>query len=87
MNIPKSGYYVFVVHYISHGENLHKIDLYVYREHGSVHVVPCKYQFGCRQVAMKPDVKAVKVFDVDRGQTPLNLFTSREAHIAIVSSV
>ncbi|CAB4012030.1 laminin subunit alpha-like, partial [Paramuricea clavata] len=83
MNIPKSGFYVFVVHYISHGENLHKIDLYVYREHSSVHVVPCKYQFGCRQVAMKPDVKAVKVFDVDKGQTPLNLFTSREAHIAI----
>ena len=62
-----------------------KVDLYVYRELGSIHIAPCEYQFGCRQVAMKPDVKAVKVFDLDKGQTPLNVFTSKEAHIAIVS--
>lgn len=85
MNIPLSGYYVFVVHFISHGENLEKIDLYVHRELGSIHIVPCKYQFGCRQVAMKPGVKTVKLFDLEKGRTPLNLFTSREARIAVVS--
>lgn len=85
INIVKSDFYVFVVHYISHTKSFEKVDLYVHRELASIHIVPCKYQFGCRQVAMKPGVNVVKVFDVDKGQTPLNLFTSKEAHIAIVS--
>ena len=85
INIPASAFYIFVVHYISHSEHPEKIDMYVYRELGSIHIVPCTYQFGCRQVVMKPDVMAVKVFDLDEGQTPLNLFTSKEAHLAIVS--
>ena len=85
MNIPTSAFYVFVVHYISHGEHPEKMDMYVYRELGAIHIIPCTYQFGCRQVAMKPDVMAVKVFDLDEGHTPLNLFTSKDAHLAIVS--
>ena len=84
MNIPKTGRYVFVVHYYNPSTSQEKIDMYVHRERGAVHIGPCVYQFGCRQVVMK-DVDVVKVFELDSGLTPLNLFTSEDANIAIVS--
>ena len=84
ITIPSSGFYAFIIHYISNGNSHHKIDIYIHRDFGAIYIVPCKYRFGCRQVAMKADAKVVKFFDLDKGRTPVKLFTSREAHVAVV---
>ncbi|XP_046857306.1 laminin subunit alpha-3-like isoform X2 [Xenia sp. Carnegie-2017] len=83
ITIPSSGFYAFIIHYISNGNSHHKIDIYIHRDFGAIYIVPCKYRFGCRQVAMKADAKVVKFFDLDKGRTPVKLFTSREAHVAV----
>ena len=83
INILKTGQYIFIIRYYNPGQTQEKIDMYVHKERGTIHIEPCVYQFGCRQVVMK-DIKVVKVFDLDDGWNPLNLFTSEDANIAIV---
>lgn len=86
ITVPESGPYVLMVTYLHPERFIQRVFVTVGYQRGMLEILPCKYQFACRQFAMD-DNKRLRAFELKA--TPevneVKIESSASAKIAVVS--
>jgi len=86
ITVPGSGPYVLMVTYLHPERFIQRVFVTVGHQRGMLEILPCKYQFACRQFAMD-DNKRPRAFELKA--TPevneVKIESSASAKIAVVS--
>jgi len=86
MTVPESGPYILMVTYLHPERFIQRVFVTVGYQRGMLEILPCKYQFACRQFAMD-DNKRPRAFELKA--TPeineVKIESSASATIAVVS--
>ena len=85
ISVPESGHYVIMVTYLHPERFTQRAFVRVGYERGHLEILPCKYQFACRQFAMD-DNKKPKSFELTASpdKHELKLESSVSSKIAVV---
>ena len=84
--VPESGLYILLVKYLHPEKFIQRVFVTVGFERGMLEILPCKYQFACRQFAMD-DRRRARAFEMKRKPevNVVKLESSGSAKLAVVS--
>ena len=87
ITVPESGAYVVMVTYVHPERFIHRVFITVGDQRGTMEILPCRYQFLCRQFAMDGN-KRPKTYEFMARQTSkVTIESSASAKIGVVSSL
>ncbi|PFX27901.1 Laminin subunit alpha [Stylophora pistillata] len=87
ITVPESGAYVVMVTYVHPERFIHRVFITVGDQRGTMEILPCRYQFLCRQFAMDGN-KRPKTYEFMARQTSkVTIESSASAKIGVMTSI